>query len=94
MGRQQIYDEAEQEYLEILRKVERRGNATFIVDEEGENEEYFEKFNDAVKYAKRIGADKIIADEFEYCYGYYCDGEYVEYGRVILDLDKNIIDWE
>ena len=94
MGKMQIYDEAEQEYLYYLNKVEKNGDANFIVDEDGENEECFEKFKDAVKYAKTIGADKIIADEFTYCYGYYCDGDYVEYGRVIFDLDKNIIDWE
>ena len=93
MGRQQIYDEMEEEYLRLLRKLEKRGDVNFIVDLDGEDEEYFERYEDAVKYAKRIGADKVVVDEITYCWGSYCDGEYEEYGRVTMDLDRNIIDW-
>lgn len=94
MGKRQIYDEAEQEYLEILRKVERRGEATFVVAEDTDDEDYFNKRKDAIAYAKKIGAKEIIAEEIEYCWGYYDEGEYEEYGRVHFDLDGNIIDWE
>ena len=94
MGRRQIWDESVDEYLGYLNELEKHGHASYIVVDENDEEEWLDTWDEAVAYAKKVGAEEIIVDGFEYCWGDYDEGEYVEYGQVTMDLDGNIIDWE
>ena len=91
-GKADIYNEMEDDYFNALEKAEENGNARFVVAPDTEQEEEFDSFDQAKKYAQEIGVDKIYVDSFSECYGYYCDGEYTDYDEHILDLDRNIVE--
>lgn len=94
MGKIQAYEEAIQEYLDLIDKLEDNDAIDYVVADRDGAEEAFGNWWEAVEYANLVGVDQIAVEPFEYCYGNYCDGEYVSYGRVVLDLDRNVIDWE
>lgn len=87
-GKRQIYQDLEDDYFKALSKAEKDGAVYFFVDEEE-----FNTFEEAKKYAKKNGKDKIIISSFgiEGPNG-YDNGDYEDYDEVTVDLDKNIID--
>lgn len=91
-GRADIYNELEDEYFSALADAEEKGIVAFTVDKDGEQEEEFDSFEEAKKYAEEIREDKIHVSSFSKAYGYYDAGEYVEYDDHILDLNRNIVE--
>lgn len=87
----QIHREFEEQYFKDLSKAQRDGCITYVVGEDTELEEEFNTWRDAKNYAKKNKIDKVKAQAFTICYGYYCDGEYRDYENTLLDLNKNII---
>ena len=87
-GKADIYQDLEDEYFKALSKAEEDGAVYFFVDDEE-----FYTFEDAKKYAKRNGKDKITISAFgiEGPDG-YDTGDYEDYDEVVVDLNKNIVD--
>ena len=94
MGRAQIYEEMEDDYLSALDWAEEHGVVTYTVyDPKTDDSEDFEDFDEAVRYAESIGVEEIEASDFTICWGAYCDGQYTEYSAATLNLYKEVIDW-
>lgn len=85
-GRLQIYQDMENEYFQALKKAEKNGSVYFTVEDDE-----FDTFEEAKSYAEEIGANEIEVSSFAICYGAYCDNEYDEYNKAVLDLDGRII---
>lgn len=91
-GKADIYNEIENEYFQALNKAEENGLITYIVAKDTEDEEEFDSFEEAKKYAQQLNLQEIYVKGFAECYGYYCDGDYVEYPDHILNLNKEIVE--
>lgn len=91
-GTSSVYLDMLADYHKALNKAEKLGNVVFTVDLDGEDEEEFDTWRSAVKYAKENGFDRVHVSGFgfEGPYG-YDTGDYEEYDAQFLDLNKEPI---